>query len=90
MVRLKNTARAKEAKAIMPASNSPERAPAPIFRRPIELCFRFAQNKLNRFVSAMRLKNKDALGPAMRRRVAKKLKESLLEEGRINLQGLVT
>jgi len=49
MVRLKNTACPKEAKAIMPTSNLAERTSAPIFRFPIELCLWFAQNKFDRF-----------------------------------------
>ena len=52
MVRLKNTARPKEAKTIMSASNLAERTSAPIFRFPIELCLWFAQNKFDRFTVA--------------------------------------
>jgi len=52
MVRLKNTACPKEAKAKMPTSNLAERTSAPIFRFPIELCLWFAQNKFDRFTLA--------------------------------------
>ena len=57
MVRLKNTARAKEAKAIMASARMLERTRPPVFGRAVELCLRLAQTALDRVVLAADLEN---------------------------------
>ena len=88
MVRFKNTARSKEAKTIMTAANLPEGTFAPVFRPALERGLWFAQNKFNRFTGGARLKYEGALGTIVRKGVAKKFEERLLQEMRIDLEGL--
>ena len=88
MVRLKNTARPEEAKAIMPATIPPEGTASPIFRFAIKVRFRLTQDKFDRSAIEVRFENEEAFSTLVSRGVAKELEKRFLQKMRVDLNDL--
>lgn len=89
MVRFKNTARAKEAKAIMTAPHILQRTRAPIFSRAAELFLWFAQSELDRFPSGLNRKNQRTFRASVSAGVSQQFQKCFLQNLRIDLEDFI-
>jgi len=71
MVRLKNTAGAEEAKAIMTMPDSPERPLPPVVRRAVEFRLRLTEGKFDLFSRGSDFEDERALTAVVGKRVSK-------------------